>query len=137
MCLYTMLTASVICPSILSRERKEHITSHMWLSSRGVLCARLAVGFGTGRQCSCHRAPANIPKFESRTFLQAEGPDGTVVAVKALSLRRMTDWKQLELFEREAKTLKSLDHPGIPKYIDYLSEDTEKDRGFFLVQASP
>ncbi len=69
-------------------------------------------------------------------FLQAEGPDGTVVAVKALSLRRMTDWKQLELFEREAKTLKSLDHPGIPKYIDYLSEDTEKDRGFFLVQAS-
>lgn len=60
-----------------------------------------------------------------------------VVAVKALSLRRMTDWKQLELFEREAKTLKSLDHPGIPKYIDYLSEDTEKDRGFFLVQAGP
>ncbi len=60
-----------------------------------------------------------------------------MVAVKALSLRRMTDWKQLELFEREAKTLKSLDHPGIPKYIDYLSEDTEKDRGFFLVQASP
>lgn len=60
-----------------------------------------------------------------------------MVAVKALSLRRMTDWKQLELFEREAKTLKSLDHPGIPKYIDYLSEDTEKDRGFFLVQACP
>ena len=68
---------------------------------------------------------------------QAGGPDGTVVAVKALSLRRMTDWKQLELFEREAQTLKSLDHRGIPKYIDYLSEDTEKDRGFFLVQACP
>ncbi|CAL5229641.1 g13005 [Coccomyxa viridis] len=65
---------------------------------------------------------------------RAEGPDGTSVAVKALSLRRMTNWKQLELFEREAKTLKSLDHPGIPKYIDYLSEDTKRDRGFFLVQ---
>ena len=65
---------------------------------------------------------------------QAEGPDGTSVAVKALSLQRMTDWKQLELFEREAKTLKSLDHLGIPKYIDCLSEDTEKDRGFFRVQ---
>ena len=73
----------------------------------------------------------------SYTVPQAEGPDGMVVAVKALSLRRMTDWKQLELFEREARTLKSLDHSGIPKYIDYLSEDTEKDRGFFLVQASP
>ncbi len=69
--------------------------------------------------------------------MQAQGPDGTVVAVKALSLRRMTDWKQLELFEREANTLKFLDHPGIPKYIDYFSEDMEKDRGFFLVQASP
>ena len=54
--------------------------------------------------------------------------------MKALSLRRMTDWKQLELFEREAQTLETLQHPGIPKYIDYLSEDTEKDRGFFLVQ---
>ena len=56
--------------------------------------------------------------------------------MKALSLRRMTDWKQLELFEREAQTLETLKHPGIPKYIDYLSEDTENDRGFFLVQAS-
>ena len=54
--------------------------------------------------------------------------------MKALSLRRMTDWKQLELFEREAQTLEALKHPGIPRYIDYLSEDTEKDRGFFLVQ---
>lgn len=54
--------------------------------------------------------------------------------MKALSLRRMTDWKQLELFEREAQTLETLTHPGIPRYIDYLSEDTEKDRGFFLVQ---
>ena len=46
----------------------------------------------------------------------------------------MTNWKQLELFEREAKTLRFLDHPGIPKYIDYLSEDSERDRGFFMVQ---
>lgn len=58
------------------------------------------------------------------------------MAVKALSLRGMTDWKQLELFEREAQTLETLQHPGIPRYIDYLSEDTEKDRGFFLVQVS-
>ena len=48
----------------------------------------------------------------------------------------MTDWKQLKLFEREAQTLETLAHPGIPRYIDYLSEDTEKDRGFFLVQVS-
>jgi hypothetical protein len=37
------------------------------------------------------------------------------VAVKALSLRRMAGWKALELFEREAATLKGLAHPSVPR----------------------
>jgi len=37
------------------------------------------------------------------------------VAVKALSLRRMAGWKALELFEREAATLKGLTHPSVPR----------------------
>lgn len=57
-----------------------------------------------------------------------------MVAVKALSLKNLRDWKQLELFEREAQTLENLDHPGIPKYIDSFEEDTASDRAFFLVQ---
>jgi serine/threonine protein kinase len=65
---------------------------------------------------------------------QAEGPNGAPVAVKALSLRHLRDWKQLELFEREARTLRTLSHPGIPAYVDYFEEDTATDRGFFLVQ---
>ena len=64
------------------------------------------------------------------------GPDGREVAVKALSLKRMTAWKQLELFEREAQTLEALSHPAIPKYLEYFEEDTAGDRGFFLVQVS-
>ncbi|MBZ8180713.1 serine/threonine protein kinase [Oscillatoria salina] len=56
------------------------------------------------------------------------------VAFKALSLRYLEDWKVLELFEREAKILANLNHPGIPKYIDYFHEDTESDRHFYLVQ---
>ncbi|MEC4893105.1 MAG: serine/threonine-protein kinase [Oscillatoria sp. PMC 1051.18] len=56
------------------------------------------------------------------------------VALKALSLRYLEDWKVLELFEREAKILANLNHPGIPKYIDYFHEDTESDRHFYLVQ---
>ena len=66
---------------------------------------------------------------------QAQGPDGRVVAVKALSVRGMSGWKQLELFEREAQLLRGLAHPGIPEYVEYLEEDTRTDRGFFLVQA--
>lgn len=34
---------------------------------------------------------------------QATTPDGRAVAVKALSLRAMRDWKQLDLFQREAR----------------------------------
>lgn len=46
------------------------------------------------------------------------------------------DWKQLQLFEREAKALESLSHSGIPRYIDYFEVDTTEDRGFFLVQVA-
>ena len=55
-------------------------------------------------------------------------------ALKELSLKGMGDWKQLELFEREAKVLSQLDHPAIPNYIDYFQTDTEKDRWFYIVQ---
>ncbi len=37
------------------------------------------------------------------------------VALKALSLQRMKDWKSIELFEREARILASLNHPAIPQ----------------------
>ena len=56
------------------------------------------------------------------------------VAVKALSLRQMKDWKVLELLEREAKVLQNLDHPAIPKYLDYIRADDRENRHFYLVQ---
>lgn len=48
-------------------------------------------------------------------LLQASTSDGKEVAIKALSLRRMTDWKKLEMFQREAKVLEYLNQPGIPR----------------------
>ena len=56
------------------------------------------------------------------------------VAIKALSLSQLTDWKSLDLFEREARVLANLDHPAIPKYLDYFHEDTAEDHQFYLVQ---
>ena len=56
------------------------------------------------------------------------------VAIKVLSLRQSQDWKLVELFEREVEVLKSLNHPRIPKYLDYFTLDTTSDRAFFLVQ---
>lgn len=54
------------------------------------------------------------------------------VAVKVLDLRRVDDWKAVELFEREAAVLKTLDHPGIPAYVEF--RPLEVDKQAFLVQ---
>ncbi len=60
--------------------------------------------------------------------------DESLVAIKILSLRHLNDWKQLELFEREAQVLAQLHHPQIPKYLDYFHVDTPDNRAFYIVQ---
>jgi eukaryotic-like serine/threonine-protein kinase len=56
------------------------------------------------------------------------------VAVKVLSLQGMADWKTLELFEREAKILAQLDHPAIPRYLDFFRALNAAEEAFCLVQ---
>jgi serine/threonine protein kinase len=60
--------------------------------------------------------------------------DRVTVAIKILSLRHLNDWKQLELFEREAKVLAQLSHPQIPQYLEYFHVDTPDNRAFYIVQ---
>lgn len=62
--------------------------------------------------------------------LQTESP----VAIKVISLKQLQDWKEIELFQREAEVLAKLDHPAIPNYIDYFDLETEKDKVFYIVQ---
>jgi eukaryotic-like serine/threonine-protein kinase len=56
------------------------------------------------------------------------------VAIKILSLRKASDWKAIELFEREAKTLAQLDHPAIPQYIDFFRAEILAEESFCIVQ---
>ncbi|MGK7880184.1 MAG: serine/threonine protein kinase [Crocosphaera sp.] len=54
------------------------------------------------------------------------------VAIKVLSLDNV-DWKQADLFEkREVKTLRQLNHPRIPRYMDYFVSDNE-DNFYFPI----
>lgn len=55
------------------------------------------------------------------------------VVVKVLLTGGMTQWDEFKLFEREAKILKQLNHPQIPKYLDYFPLD-EPIKGFVLIQ---
>ena len=51
-----------------------------------------------------------------------------------MSLKQLDNWKQVELFQREAEVLKKLDHPQIPKYLDYFDIETTTDKFFYIVQ---
>jgi hypothetical protein len=68
------------------------------------------------------------------TYAATDAESNQSVAIKVLSLRQASQWKVIELFEREAKVLANLTHPQIPKYLDYFYVDLESDRRFYLVQ---
>lgn len=57
------------------------------------------------------------------THLATELASGRMVAIKCLSLGGLPEWKPVELFEREARVLRSLDHPGVPAFIDAFEDD--------------
>ena len=56
------------------------------------------------------------------TWLAHDRTTGRKVAVKILHTRTLEDWKQLELFEREARVLAGLRHHGVPELIAYLED---------------
>ena len=65
---------------------------------------------------------------------KAECDDGEVVAIKELSFRRLTDLKQLELFEREAAALSALEHQGIPDFVEQFVVEEDRFVSAYLVQ---
>ncbi|MBE7382708.1 MAG: serine/threonine protein kinase [Leptolyngbya sp. SIO1E4] len=68
------------------------------------------------------------------TYEATDSSTNRPVALKELSLKSLSDWKKLELFEREAQVLADLDHPAIPNYVDYFQVDTPDNRFFYIVQ---
>ncbi|MDY6898561.1 MAG: protein kinase, partial [Cyanobacteriota bacterium] len=68
------------------------------------------------------------------TYLAQDLQNNKTVALKALSLHRINDWKAMELFEREAKILAQLNHPAIPQYLEYFEADTDGEKYFYIAQ---
>lgn len=68
------------------------------------------------------------------TLLAKDLQTEKLVVIKVLLFNQEFRWQDLKLFSREAETLKSLSHPGIPNYIDYFELDISNLQGFALVQ---
>ena len=68
------------------------------------------------------------------TYFATDLETGRPAAAKILHLGRMEDWKSLELFEREARVLKGLDHPCIPGYIDFFNIGDGASLEYVLIQ---
>ncbi|MBI1946011.1 MAG: serine/threonine protein kinase [Deltaproteobacteria bacterium] len=60
---------------------------------------------------------------QGTTFQGTDLKTGGRVAIKVFDVGRAKDWKAVQLFDREAETLKSVDHPGIPKLLDVIVDE--------------
>ncbi|HEY9843812.1 MAG TPA: serine/threonine-protein kinase, partial [Candidatus Obscuribacterales bacterium] len=66
-----------------------------------------------------------LSSHQNREVFLAQDGQGSPVIVKRLRMGQIQDWKALDLFEREAKTLQTLQHPRIPRLLDFYHEQPE------------
>ncbi|MBX3225207.1 MAG: serine/threonine protein kinase [Labilithrix sp.] len=57
------------------------------------------------------------------TTFDAVTSDGHPVAIKRFDVRGARGWKDVELAEREARVLSTLDHPLVPRYVEHFEDD--------------
>jgi hypothetical protein len=59
---------------------------------------------------------------QGSTFEAVDKKEGRLVAIKRFDVRGAKAWKDVELAEREARVLSSLEHPSLPAYIEHFEE---------------
>ena len=80
---------------------------------------------------NCYQIQKQLSHKAGRsTYIALDTRSDELVIIKILQFDRLFQWDDLKLFEREAKTLKNLNHPAIPKYLDYFKIDSDRIRGF-------
>ncbi len=60
---------------------------------------------------------------QARTLQAIDKTNGRLIALKQFSVRGARQWKDVELAEREALVLASLDHERLPAYVTHFEED--------------
>ncbi|MCI0416842.1 protein kinase [bacterium] len=70
----------------------------------------------------------------AETFLAYDQDRSAHCVLKILSWKDVPDWKVIELFEREARVLSQMDHPQIPRFIEFFTEEIDSEKKIVLVQ---
>lgn len=73
-------------------------------------------------------------KAGRKTLLARDLKTDELVVVKLVTFNSEVSWEELELFEREAKTLRNLSFSAIPSYIDFFEVALPDQKGLALVQ---
>jgi hypothetical protein len=60
---------------------------------------------------------------QGETLEAVDKQAGRPVAIKRFTIRGAKSWKDVELAEREATVLASLNHPSLPRYIEHFEEN--------------
>ncbi len=101
-------------------------------------------GFGTAREPQTEArqtillgrfrlAGERIEKGKSVVYRAQDNETGQEVAIKEIDLGIVRDFKIFECFEREAPTLKGLDHPGVVKCVHFERVEAEGSVKQYLV----
>jgi serine/threonine protein kinase len=61
----------------------------------------------------------------ARTLLAEDTTESRQVAIKELRVELLDDWKHVELFQREARVLKLIDNPGVPRVYEVIEAESE------------
>ena len=60
---------------------------------------------------------------QGSTLEAIDKTDGSLVAIKCYRVRGAKSWKEVELAEREARVLASVNHPALPRYFNQFEDD--------------
>ncbi|MDB4938149.1 MAG: hypothetical protein JWP87_5121 [Labilithrix sp.] len=60
---------------------------------------------------------------QGTTYDALDERDGRSVAIKRFDVRGAKSWKDVELAEREARVLATIDHPLVPRYFEHFEEN--------------
>ncbi len=71
---------------------------------------------------------------KSTAYKAKDNELGKSVVLEIIFMNESEEWKEIELFKRQANTLKTLSHSGIALYIDYFESEINNSHAFILVR---